>query len=173
MKTLITVAMLSMTSLAVGVPLAQGQKGFTPAFPDKPPNFTQVGDDDAWVKGHWVGEHMVGPESSEISCDKKSMTCTDTQANITVIGGTFTMTGDVTEYTIERWTSREIVATVSGRAPCHLRQVLKFDRVAKRVSWMASLSEPLNDSVPKSLRDVCTASQMNLDLRDGTSWMMH
>ena len=165
MKTL-TVAMLLVTSLAVG------QNGFTPALPDEPPKFEQVGDRDAWVKGHWVGKGMVGPESSEISCEKGAMTCTDTQANITVIGGTFTMTGDVTEYTIERWTSREIVATVTGRAPCHLRQVLKFDRVAKQVSWMMSLSEPLDESLPKSLRDMCTASQMNLELRDGTSWTM-
>lgn len=149
---------------------ALGQHGFTPAPPEEPPNFTQVNDEYLWVTGHWVGKDMTGPASSEISCVKKGMTCTDTQANITIIGGTFKMTGDVTEYTVERWTSQEIVATVAGRAPCHLRQVLKVDRVAKRISWMMALSEPLDSNLPKSTRDFCAASEMNLELKDGQSW---
>jgi hypothetical protein len=70
------------------------------------PVFSSIGR----VKGHWVGEHMVGPESSDISCDKKEGTCTDTRANIIVMGGTFVMSGDTAEYTVQRWNAIEIVA---------------------------------------------------------------
>ena len=98
MKTILAVTVFALTLSA----LACGQNGFAPVF-DKPVEFEQVHGTYAWVKGHWVGEHMVGPESSEISCDKAANTCTDSQANISVIGGMFGMSGFVTEYTITRW----------------------------------------------------------------------
>jgi hypothetical protein len=56
-----------------------GQNGFTPAVPDKPVEFGQVGDGEAWMMGHWAGNDMTGPSSSEILCNGKEMTCTDTQ----------------------------------------------------------------------------------------------
>jgi hypothetical protein len=133
MKTVIAVTLFTLCGT-----LAFAQKGFTPVFDNRPADFTQIKDDYAWVKGHWVGEHMVGPESSDISCDKKEGTCTDTQANITVMGSTFVMSGDTAEYTVQRWNAKEIVAVIEGRAPCRLRQVLKIDRQAKQVTWMIS-----------------------------------
>lgn len=167
MKTLKVVAV----TLFALVSEAFAQNGFTPMF-DNPVEFAQVHDDYAWMKGHWVGKDMAGASSSEISCDKKEGTCRDTQANISVIGGMFDMTGDVAEYAVQRWNKTEIVAVIDGRAPCYLRQVLKIDRAAKRVTWMAVLSEPLDPSLPEMTAKLCTLGQMNLELKDGTAWSM-
>jgi hypothetical protein len=82
------------------------------------------------------------------------------------------MSGDVSECTIARWDSKEIVAVVEGRAPCRLRQVLKIDRVGKRVTWMIFLSEPLSADVPKSLQDMCRAGEMSLERKDGQTWLL-
>jgi hypothetical protein len=124
------------------------------------------------VKGHWSGDNMAGPSSSDISCLKADKTCTDTSASIAVIGDHFVMNASTTEYKIERWTSQEIVAAVVGDEPCRLRQVLKADRVGKRVTWMVSLSEPLDANLSKLTRDFCTKAEMHLELKEGIAWKM-
>jgi hypothetical protein len=154
--------------------LAFGQNGFKPMF-DKPAEFAQINDSEAWVQGHWIDApgspaHMAGPSASVIYCDKAEKTCTDTQANISVSGGMFDLASAVTEYTVERWTSKEIVAVVEGRAPCHLRQTLKIDRVAKKIFWMMYLSEPLDPSLPDMTAKMCALGTMSLELKDGTAW---
>ena len=151
--------------------MAFAQNGFTPVF-DTPADFAQINDTSAWLKGHWVGKDMAGPSSSEIFCNKIEGTCTDTSANITVTGGMFILNADTAEYKVQRWNKGEIVAVIEGQAPCRLRQVLKIDRAAKKVTWMNTLAEPINPSLTELLQKTCTLSQMTLELKDGTSWNM-
>jgi hypothetical protein len=166
----ILILVFVLTSLAVA------QNGFDPVIPDKPVEFSQVNDSYAWVRGHWAavdptdkkGE-MTGPSTSEISCSHSGKTCTDTNANIVVMGNTFALSGGYDEYTIERWNSKEIVASNVG-GDCRVRNVIKFDRVQKRVYWMQTLSEPIGD-LPKGLRDTCKLVGMNLELKDSTLWL--
>ena len=112
--------------------------------------------------------NLTGPSASEISCDRADKVCHETQANITVIGDSFALTADYLTYTVERWNAKEIVAsTVGGR--CRVRSVIKFDRVNKKVYFMQALSEPVTD-LPKLAKDVCDASSMSLELKDGDLW---
>lgn len=152
---------------------AVGQNGFSPVIPDEPVDFSQVTDSSAWVRGHWIAvdptdkkDELTGPSTSEISCNTKA--CTDTNANIVVMGQTFALSGGYDEYTVERWNSKEIVASNIGGA-CHVRNVLKFDRVKKKVYWMQTLSEPIDD-LPKGLKDSCKLVGMNLELKNSTLW---
>jgi hypothetical protein len=154
---------------------AVGQNGFSPVLPDEPVDFSQVNDSGAWVRGHWVAadptdkkSELTGPSTSEISCDREGKTCADTTASITVMGNTFALSGGRDEYTIERWNSKEIVASNVGGA-CRVRNVIKFDRVQKRVYSIQTLSEPI-DNLPKGLRDLCKLSSMNLELKNSTMW---
>jgi len=163
---------LILVSLILTAPLA-GQNGFIPVMPDEPVDFSQVSDSYAWVRGHWVSadptdknDDLTGPSSSEISCSSK--TCTDTSANIVVMGNTFALSGGYDEYTVERWNSKEIVASNVGGA-CRARNVIKFDRVQKRVYWMQALSEPVDD-LPKALKGTCKLVGMNLELKAATMW---
>jgi len=156
--------------------LATGQNGFDPVIPDEPVDFSQVNDTYAWVRGHWAAvdptdkkDQLTGPSTSEISCGQNSKTCTDTNANIVVMGNTFALSGGHDEYTIERWNSKEIVASSVG-GTCRVRNVIKFDRVQKHVYWMQTLSEPIGD-LPKGLRDTCKLVGMNLELKNSTLWV--
>jgi len=83
MRILIIFAMLTVSAVA--------QNGFANLVPDKPVNFSQVGDSYIWVKGHWVGPDMVGPSVSEIACDRSTMKCTDTSATIYSNGPAFSL----------------------------------------------------------------------------------
>jgi len=167
-RTLILVVVAS-ASMA----LAQG--GFVTTIPDEPVNFSQVSDTSAWIEGHWVPvdpsdrkSAMLGPSISQISCDHASNVCYEKQANIIVIGDMFSLNTDLVEYTIERWNTREIVAsTVVGL--CSIRSVIKFDRVNRKVYWMQTLSEPLND-LPKKRQDDCKDASMYLELKASTMW---
>jgi hypothetical protein len=147
---------------------AVGQNGFTTVTPDQPVSFFQVNDSSAWVRGHWVGPDMVGPSVSEISCDRSSMTCTDTQATIYVDGAMFSLDSNQDEYTVERWDKKAIVASNVGGI-CRVRNVIKFDREEKRVYYMQTLSEPTED-LPKLSQDVCKFASMHLELKDRTMW---
>lgn len=161
MKKLIFVFVL-LTAIAIG------QNGFTTVIPDRPVNFSQVSDSSAWVKGHWVGPNMIGPSTSLIFCERSTNKCTDDNANIYSFGDTFTLDSSQEEYTVERWDKREIVASnVSGI--CRVRNVIKFDRVQKRVYLMQTLSEPLDD-LPKIDQDVCKLVGLHLELKDSTTW---
>ena len=84
------------------------------------------------------------------------------------MGNTFALSAGCDEYTIERWNSKEIVASNVGGA-CKVRNVIKFDRVHKRVYWMQALSEPIDD-LPKGLKDSCKLVGMNLELKNSTLW---
>jgi len=157
---------------------AVGQNGFSPAFPDQPVDFSQVSDSGAWVRGHWVASdpadkqsQLTGPSTSEISCDRERTTCTDTTANIVVMGNTFSLYGGQDEYNVERWNAKEIVASNVGGA-CRLRNVIKFDRAQKRVYSMQTLSEPIDD-LTKKLRDTCKLSGMTLEPKNSTMWRIH
>jgi hypothetical protein len=152
-----------MTSLA-----AVGQNGFNTVIPDRPVNLSQVNNSYAWVRGHWFGPDMTGPSTSEISCAHASKTCTDTTANIAVDGNAFSMSASQDEYVVERWDSKEIVASnVVGL--CKVRNVIKFDLVQKRVYFMQTLSEP-NDDLPKAMQDSCKMAGMHLELKDSAMW---
>jgi hypothetical protein len=154
---------------------ALGQHGFNTVIPDQPVDFGQVNDSNAWVRGHWIAadpaskkDELAGPSTSEISCNHSSKTCIDTNANIVVIGSTFELSGGHDEYAVERWDSREIVASNVGGI-CRVRNVLKFDRVQKRVYWMQVLSEPIDD-LPKGIKE-CKLVGMNLELKNSTLWV--
>jgi hypothetical protein len=145
-----------------------GQKGFHTVSPDQPVPFNQVGDDYAYVRGHWVDAgkelSLTGPSVSLISCNRTM--CNEEQANIVVMGNMFTISTGHVEYEVERWNSKEIVAATrpNEAASCHVRLTLKFDRVNKRVYWMQSLTEPANDPI-------CAASEAKLELKDSTMWV--
>jgi hypothetical protein len=161
--------------LAFASLIGAGQNGFNPVIPDEPVDFSQVNDSYAWVRGHWASvdptnkkDELAGPSSSEISCAKSSKICNDTNANIAVMGNAFELTGGYDEYAVERWNSKEIVASNVG-GTCQVRNVIKFDRVQKRVYWMQTLSEPI-DNLPKGLKDFCKLVGMNLELKNSTLW---
>ncbi len=161
MKKLIIILGLLMAS-------AIGQNGFTTVIPDRPVSFFQVNDSSAWVKGHWVGSDMTGPSTSLIFCEHSTKKCTDSTANIYVSGDTFALDSSQDDYTVERWDKREIVASNVGGI-CRVRDVIKFDRVQKRVYWMQTLSEPIDD-LPKINQDMCKLVGMHLELKDSTEW---
>jgi hypothetical protein len=163
MKPILILAVVLASSLA-----ALGQNGFNTVIPDRPVNLSQVNDSHAWVRGHWVGPELTGPSTSEIHCDHASKTCTDTSANIAVSENAFSMSGSQDNYTIERWNSREIVAS-NLAGDCRVRNVIKFDLVQKRVLFMQTLSEPIDD-LPKALQDACKFAGMHLELKDSTMW---
>ena len=60
----------------------------------------------------------------------------------------FSMSASQDEYVVERWDSKEIVAS-SVVGLCKVRNVIKFDLVQKRVLFMQTLSEPIDD-LPKA-----------------------
>jgi hypothetical protein len=153
--------------------LAVGQNGFVTATPDEPAEFSQVTDTSAWVRGHWVPvdpsdkkSEMTGPSVSEISCTRTE--CSESQASIAVTGNMFSLDSSYVRYAVERWDKKEIVASEIGGI-CRVRTVVKFDRVQKRVYWMQSLSEPIND-LPKMSQDACKLVGMYLELKRGTMW---
>lgn len=163
MKQILILVVLMAGSLA-----AVGQNGFETVIPDRPVNLSQVNNSYAWVRGHWVGPDMTGPSTSEISCDHANKTCTDTTANLAVSGNAFSMSGSQDNYTVERWNSKEIVAS-NLAGDCRVRNVIKFDLVQKRVLFMQTLSEPIDD-LPKGLQDICKLTGMHLELKDSTMW---
>jgi len=156
--------------------MARAQNGFTALAPAEPLDFSQINDSYAHVSGHWIPvdagdkrDALTGPSTSEISCSRSNKTCADTNANIIVTGNTFALNASHDEYTIERWNETEIVASNVG-GTCRVRNVIKFDRVQKRVYWMQALAEPV-DGLPKGLKDFCKLVGMNLELKNSTLWI--
>jgi hypothetical protein len=151
---------------------AAAQGGFQTVIPDKPINL-QVTPDTLWVEGHWIAldkqSTLSGPSVSTISCDRHSGECDEQQANITVMDNAFSLSADVLEYKIERWTNKEVVASnVAGI--CKVRNVLKFDLEAKRVFSLQTLSEPVDEKLPQMSKDACKKIGMNLELKASTMW---
>src|SRR5262249_44743621 len=140
-----------------------------------PVDFSQVSDSAAWVEGHWVPvdpgdrkSRLPGPCISQISCDDAGRVCYEKQANILVFGDMFSLNADYVQYTVERWNEKEIVASTT-EGICRVRNVIKFDRVNRKVYWMMTLSEPLND-LPKWSKDACDDAKMYLELKASTMW---
>jgi hypothetical protein len=150
---------------------AVGQNGFEPTIPPEPINL-QASATDAYVQGHWVAQdkqsELTGPSVSEISCDRQTQACHESQANIVVIGNMFNLVAASVDYKIERWNEKEIVAKNIGGI-CRVLNVLKFDLVQKRVYAFQTLSEPTND-LPKMSKEICAHANMNLELKAATMW---
>ena len=104
------------------------------------------------------------------SCNRSEALCDEDEANIAVMGNTFTLSADRLEYRVERWTDKEIVAANVGGI-CRVRNVLKFDLVQKKVYSMQALSEPIDEKLPKMSKDACKLVGMNLELKTNTLWV--
>ena len=126
------------------------------------------------VQGHWIPlderSKLAGPSVSSINCDRSLGTCEEEQGNITVIGKSFSLSADHLEYKVERWTSKEIVAANVGGI-CRVRNVIKIDITTKRVFSSQSLSEPVDQQLPKLSKDMCNLVGMNLELKSSTMWV--
>src|SRR5690349_17938322 len=149
----ISLALISLASVT-----AIAQQGFDTIVPDQPV-ILHVNSNGVGVTGHWVAldqkSELSGPSVSEINCDHRK--CVESQANMTVMkDGTFGLSADTVEYTIERWTEREIVASNVGGL-CRVRNVLKFDFVEKRVFSLQTLSEPIDERLPQRTKETCKA----------------
>ena len=81
----------------------------------------------------------------------------------------FSVTPDSVEYKVQRWNQLEIVAsTIVGI--CRMNNTLKFDRKNKKVYWLATLSEPV-DNLPKMSQNICnSAGQQRLELHGETMY---
>lgn len=145
--------------ICVSTALAMGQNSYVGTTVDAPVDMEQVSETSAYVTGHWVGDDLAGPSTSEIFCQHKSMVCEDNHAEMVVMGGgVFSLVGGQDTYRIERWTPNEIVASnVSGA--CDVHHVIKFDRVHKRVFYMQTLSEP------EASGGLCSWANLSSELR--------
>ena len=147
--------------------LALGQHNqFNPVF-DRPVDFAQVSDSDAYVAGNWVAldEHskLPGVSVSEIRCDRSEKVCHELQANLIFVGADeFDLTPDSLDYNIVRWNSKEIVAQNIGGI-CKALNSLRFDRMTKKVYYLQSLSEPV-ESLPDMSKKMCNALGLRLEL---------
>ena len=148
-----------------------GQK-FVPIL-DNPVDFFQVTDLMAYVNGTWKAmdaqSKLSGVSVSEITCNKAEKVCHETQSTVYFKLGMVDIVPDYVEYSITRWNSHEIVAENIGGL-CKVRSVLKFDRQAKKVFYLQSLSEPVDDTVPDMTKRICNAVGMNLELRARTTF---
>jgi hypothetical protein len=132
----------------------------------------QIGVDSVYVTGHWIAlderSTLSGPSVSEISCEKATNVCHESQANIAVIDNMFSLTGDSVDYAVTRWNSNEIVAqNISG--VCRVLHTPKFDLKNKKVYALDSLSEPV-ENLPKMSKDACNAVGLRLELRANTTY---
>ena len=165
-----TLAVLLLSALS-----ASGQGGFVTVIPAQPLGDTlHVDVDYASVDGHWIAlddhSELAGPSVSSISCDRRRGMCEEEEANITVMGNSFTLSADHVEYQIERWTTTDIVAANIGGL-CRVRTVIKIDITSKRVYSSQNLSEPMDEKLSKSTRDICKLTGMNLELKSSTLWV--
>jgi hypothetical protein len=150
------------------------QAGFDTLLPDQPLGDTlHIDPDYVSVQGHWAAtgdSKLAGPSVSTLSCDRKEGICEEEQGNITVMGNSFTLSADHLEYKIERWTTKDIVAAHIGGL-CRVRNVIKIDRTAKRVFYSESLSEPVDEKLPKMSKDICKLTGMDLELKQSTMFV--
>ena len=156
--------------LTFGVAPAQ-KLHFEPTV-DGPVEFSQVTASSAYVSGNWMAlderSKLPGVSMSQITCDRKEMTCHELQGNLVVVGDMFRLMPDALDYRITRWTPNEIVASnISGI--CKVLNTLKFDLKTKQVYYLQSLSEPV-ENLPKTSRDACNAVGLRLELRAETMY---
>lgn len=142
---------------------------------DGPVEFRQVTDYYVYVNGNWKPlddrSKLPGVSMSQITCDRKEMTCHELQGNLIIQGDMFSLNPDSLDYRVTRWTADEIVASNIGGI-CKVLNTLKFDRKAKRVYYLQSLSEPV-ENLPKMSRDICNAVGLRLELRAQTMYWQH
>jgi len=153
-----------------GPVFAQGLH-FEPVL-DEPLDFSQVTNSSVYVAGNWKAlderSKLPGVSMSEITCSRKEMSCHELQGNLVVQGNMFTLVPGDVDYQIIRWTTEEIVAT-NIRGICKVLNSLKFDFKSKKVYFLQSLSEPV-ENLPKLSRDLCNATGQRLELRAQTMY---
>lgn len=125
------------------------------------------------ASGVWVDMESknppAGPSVSDISCVRSEGTCEEAQAIIVGFGdGTFTLTADHAEYQVERWNEEEIVAKGQPTGICKALNVLRIDLKLKKVYAFQTLSEPVNEHLPKLSKDLCSAVGSNWELHKDT-----
>lgn len=125
------------------------------------------------ASGVWVDAESknppAGPSVSNITCVRSDGTCEEAQAMIVGFGdGTFTLTADHAEYQIDRWNEEEIVAKGQPTGICKVLNVLRIDLKLKKVYAFQTLSEPVNEHLPKLSKDLCSAVGSNWELHKDT-----
>ncbi len=125
------------------------------------------------ASGVWVDAESknrpAGPSVSNITCVRFDGTCEEEQAMIVGFGdGTFTLTADHAEYQIDRWNEEEIVAKGQPTGICRVLNVLRIDLKLKKVYAFQTLSEPVNEHLPKLSKDLCSAVGSNWELHKDT-----
>jgi hypothetical protein len=125
------------------------------------------------ASGVWVDKERknppAGPSVSNITCVRSDGNCEEDQAMIVGFGdGTFTLTADHAEYRIDRWNEQEIVAKGQPTGICKVLNVLRIDLKLKKVYALQTLSEPVNERLPKLSRDICSAGGSNWELHEDT-----
>ncbi len=82
--------------------------------------------------------------------------------------GTFTLTADHAEYQIDRWNEEEIVAKGQPTGICKVLNVLRIDLKLKKIYAFQTLSEPVDEHLPKLSKDLCSAVGSNWELHKET-----
>jgi len=125
------------------------------------------------ASGVWVDTESknppAGPSVSDITCVRSEGTCEEAQAMIVGFGdGTFTLSADHAEYQIDRWNEEEIVAKGQPTGISKVLNVLRIDLKLKKVYALQTLSEPVNERLPKLSKDICSAGGSNWELHNDT-----
>lgn len=168
-RELIAAFMLVLSSTSV----AQG--GFTTTTPANGPASVWASGDVVSASGHWVPldkqSELSGPEVSNIACLKSSNTCTETEANMRVRDDGFKLDASYSEYQVERWNTKELVASTVHDGCGGLRLVLKIDLAGKRVYFSQSLSRPATVSeMPEVERGICMKENKFYELKEPAVW---
>lgn len=174
-----TIALFLLLSDALGFAQAKYEWAKTPVksgefvhLQDGPP-FVYIHNDYVGVSGVWVDRESknppAGPSFSDITCVRSEGTCEEAQANIVGFGdGTFSLTAAHAEYQIDRWNEEEIVAKGQPAGICKVLNVLKIDLKLKKVYTLQTLSEPVNENLPKLSKDLCGLVNSTWELHEDT-----
>lgn len=90
------------------------------------------------TRGTWTSETgMPGTlGTSSIECGKATMRCVESTAQVVFLSGRGLLESTTTQFEVERWTDKEIVARPSS-LPCRTRSLV-LDLVAKRAHSISS-----------------------------------
>ena len=129
------------------------------------------------ASGVWVDPERknppAGPSVSNITCVQSEGTCQEAQATIVDFrDGTFSLTADTAEYHIDRWNEQEIVAKGEPAGICKVLNVLRIDLRLQKVYAFATLSEPVDEHLPKLSKDLCSTAGSNWELHEETPFSM-
>ncbi len=125
------------------------------------------------ASGVWVdpaGKNPpAGPSVSHITCLRSDGTCEEAQAIIVGVGdGTFSVIADHAEYQIDRWNEEEIVAKGQPSVICKVLNVVRIDLRLKKVYAFQTLTEPVDEHLPKLSKDLCGMVGSNWELHEET-----